>query len=579
MSIYKSFSDINKIDTELASNFKQPSDAVRWCAAIEGPIAEWVEAHNERGKGGKGLWELVCFASVRKGVFDVSLPRNKRASMLVRFCPDAFRKIGMEMSFNPQKEISALQSSMEHSKYIGQLKRFDRLADSNITRLYVNEIEALIEGQTLPLSHEEEQPTIKERVEAYLRSSFNDGETVFPRYRLHISKDYGDGIVPDIALALYQRQDFLDNEKPSYVWAYEFTDSPLTVEKFYAYVGKYANHRGLLKPYIVSPFGFDSQIISLAESNYVGLVLVNPNVPMTKESYIVQRSIEDYAQWQCDMEVLKGQRNMSTSLMIYDYERRVLTSSLSDWLLSEHIWVKPGTVFKAPFLTNDYIEKKADELTNHQVEKQKELLSILCIDINKKILGQPYINLIDLEINPFDIAKELEISYLFTELPTNEQLGYLDVKTGTIYLKSLGNNYHRDRFTIAHEIGHYLLHLPLFRQYEYTSIGENNSTINLNATIIKGEQKWIEHHANYFAACLLMPKTLVEMLYFILHYLYIQQRYGDKYGPLYYNPEQEETKESYQNVVVRMAKILNVSNQAMCYRLKKLGLLISLSND
>ena len=84
-------------------------------------------------------------------------------------------------------------------------------------------------------------------------------------------------------MALYQRQDFLDNEKPSYVWAYEFTDSPLTVEKFYAYVGKYANHRGLLKPYIVSPFGFDSQIISLAESNYVGLVLVNLNAPMTKE--------------------------------------------------------------------------------------------------------------------------------------------------------------------------------------------------------------------------------------------------------------------------------------------------------
>lgn len=576
---YKSFSDIQKIDAELASYFKQPDDAVRWCAAIEGPVASWVEAHNVRGKGGKGLWELVCFASARKGVFDASLPRNKRAALLVKFCPDAFRKSGMEMSFNPRKEISTLQTSMEHSKYNDELRRFDKLADSNLTRLYINEIEAIIDGQPLPLPHEEEQPTIEELVEAYLRSSFNDGETAFPRYRLHISKDYGDGIVPGIALAMYLRQDFLDNDKPSYVWAYEFTDTPLTEEKFYAYVGKYANHRELLKPYIVSPFGFESNIISLAESKHVGLVLVNPSAPMTKESYIVQRSIEDYAQWKCDMEILKGQRSMNTSLMIYNYDRHVLTSSLSDWLLSEHIWVKPGTVIKAPFLTNDYIEKIADELTKHQVEEQKKRLFKLCNDINKKILGQPCINLIDLEINLCDIAKELGISYIYTELPTNDQLGYLEVNTGTIYLKSLGNNYHRDRFTFAHEIGHYQLHLLLFRQYDYTSVGENNSTINLGATVIKGELKWIEHHANYFAACLLMPKTLVIKIYAILHHLYVQQRYGDKLGPIYYNPKQEETLDSYRNIVMRMAKILNVSNQAMCYRLKKLGLLITPTDD
>ena len=574
MSTYKCFSDIQKIDLELASYFKQPGDAVRWCMAIEGPVAKWVEAHNTRGEGGKGLWEVVCFASAQKGVFDMSLPRNKRAAMLVKFCPDAFRKPGKEMAFCPSKEISALQTSMEHYKHNSQLKLFDKLCDSNKLRTYISEIKSLFDGQELPPPPQEEVPTIEESVEAYLRNSFNDGETAFPRFRLHIKKDYGDGIVPDLALAMYQHQNFLDNDKPSCVWAYEFLYYPLTTDKLYAFIGKYAKHRGLLKPYIVSPYSFDGDLISIAEDNAVGLILVNQHTPMTKDSYIVQRSIEDYAQWQYDMAVLKGQLDMSTTLMIYDSEYSFLTSSLSDWLVSKHIWVKPGTFIKAPFLTNEFIERKADELTRSQVEAQKKRLAMLSSDVNKRIIGQHCINLFSLEISPYDIAKELGISYLYTTLHSNEQLGFLDVNTGTIYLQPLNNNFQRDRFTIAHELGHHQLHLSLFRQHNYKSVGESNTTINGNASIIKGEQKWLEHHANYFAACLLMPQELVKELYTMVHYLYIQQRYGDKFGPLYYNPEQVETHDSYSSVVVRMAHIMNVSIQAMHYRLIKMGLLI-----
>lgn len=417
MTIYKSFSDIQKIDAELASSFNQPDDAVRWCLAIEGPVSQWVNEHKKRGDGGKGLWEIVCFASVRKGIFDVSLPRKKRAALLVRFCPCAFCEPEMKMAFNPDKEIRALQTSMEHSKYKDELKKFDKLCDSNITRLYVNEIEALLDAQTLPLVHEEEPPTIEERVEYYLRSSYNYDETVFPCYRLHIRKDYGNEIVPGISLAMYQRPTFLDNDKPSIVWTYEFIEGTLTPDKLYAYIGKYATHRGLFRPYIVSTSSFNRHIINIAETNRVGLVLVNRNAPMTKDSYIVERSIEDYAQRKNDMEVLRGERYMRTTLMIYDSEHRFLTSSLSDWLVSENIGVKPGSVIMAPYLTNDFIERKADELTKCQVEKQMKQLEMFCVD-NKKICGQPCINFIDLEINPYIIAEELGISYVFKELPT-----------------------------------------------------------------------------------------------------------------------------------------------------------------
>ncbi len=576
MSEYKSFNDLVKIDAELASKFKQPGDAVRWCMAIEGAVAEWVKSPDKRGQGGKGLWELVCFASVRKGVFEETLPRNKRAALLVRFCPDAFRKPGMEKAFNPDKEISALISSMEHYKHNLDLRRFDKLCDSNIIRGYVSEIEALLDGQELPPKPQEEVPTIEERVIEYLLGSVDDDKTKFPCCCLHVHKDYGRGIVPVLALATYQNEEFLKNDKPSFVWAYEFIDSPLTPEKFYEIVGKYSHRRALIKPYIVSPKSFNSRIIRTAEEEYVGLVLINRYEPMTKNSYIVQRSIEDYVQWQCDKEVLQGLRDMSTTLMIYDSARGILTSSLSDWLLSEHIPVKPGIVIKAPFLKNDDIESKADELTRHIVEEQKKRFAKLW---GKKIMGLDCRDIIDLEINPYDIAKENGISYFYKDLPSDEQLGYLEVSTGDIYLKPLGNNYQRDRFTMAHELGHHQLHLSHFRKYHYTSVGENDSTITEGATVIKGEQKWMEHHANHFAACLLMPKELVVYIYAQLHYKYIQQQYGDKLGPLYYNPEQRETLDSYINIVVRMAKLLNVSTQSMQYRLKNLGFLISPAYD
>ena len=56
-------------------------------------------------------------------------------------------------------------------------------------------------------------------------------------------------------------------------------------------------------------------------------------------------------------------------------------------------------------------------------------------------------------------------------------------------------------FTIAHEIGHHILHRPLFRQAN-----------NLDETIVCYHEKYkteLEHQADSFAAALLMPRKLL----------------------------------------------------------------------
>lgn len=571
MSFYRSFKDLEKIDAELAHKFKQKDDAVRWCMAIEGSISQWVK-NQKRGEGGKGLYEVVCFASVRKGVFDESMPRNKRAEILTKFCPDAFRTPENAMSYDPAKAAESLQSSMEHCKYVDAIKNFNLQPDSSLIRKYVSEIEALIDGQPLPTPPEPQLPTIEERVEAYLCKDVvaREGESIYQS--VDVQKSFGDGIVPALSVSRYKSERFMNEDKPSQVDAYEFHHAKLSTNELYSYCGKYGPLRHI-KLYVVSPFAFDRDVIKLAEEKYIGLVLVNVNEEMTENSYIVQRSIEDYAQWQLNMGVLTGQRPMNSTLMIFDGESSNLTTSLADSLVADGFAVAPECIIKAPHLTNAYIESQADNLSRKQVDALIEKRFPLLTNPIMTTLGNYTANILTLEVDPAIAAQDLGVAYEYKELESDKQLGYIDIDKETIFLKPLSDNYPRDRFTFAHELGHYLLHLSCFKQYCYSSVGETDETINQSVAMSKGVLSWVEHHANHFAACFLMPQRLVYKLYTFLHHEYVQKKYGDSLGPIYYNPKQAETFDSFRNVVVRMANILCVSSQAMTLRLRKLRLL------
>ena len=549
---YKKFEDLAKIDPDLANCFRQKGEAVRWCMAVEGPIAQWIKSQ-ERGEGGKALYELVWFASERKGIVEKDIARNKRARLLTTFCPDAFRTAENAMSYDPAKEAKALTSSMEHCKYIIEIKNFNRLFDASNVRRYVNEIETIIDNQQLPPPPESQTTTIEERVETFLRNDVVEHGYGTSYQRIDVKKDFGDGIVPGLSVSVYHSKEFYDDDKPSHVEAYEFVKERLSTEKIYAYVGKYESKRNI-KLFVVSPYGFDKEVISLAEDKYIGLVLVNMNEEMSQESYIVQRSIEDYSQRQFNMDVLSGRHSMNSALMIYDAEKCCLTSSLADSLVSNGIAVYPDRIIRAPYLSNPDIEEAAEKITRDQVQKYLSMLH----QQPGQIYGYPDKH--PFEIDPYAIAKEQGITCIRKEMSSRNQLGYLDVKTGNIYLKPLCDNYPRERFTLAHELGHYMLHLAHLRKNNYTSVGETSETIGeCKTTISKGELKWYEHHAN------------VEALYKQLHNQYIHQIYGDEYGPLYYNPLQKETWSSYNILVGNMAMIFNVSQEAMQIRLKKLG--------
>lgn len=132
------------------------------------------------------------------------------------------------------------------------------------------------------------------------------------------------------------------------------------------------------------------------------------------------------------------------------------------------------------------------------------------------------------------IAKKLDddVSGLFVRIDDKPIISYnlLDEK-----------NKSRQRFTIAHELGHYILHSnrkPLF-------IDKTPKVMFRNSASSSGEQLQ-EREANHFAAALLMPKKLLQS-------------------------EINAVPESLESPINYLAKKFKVSEQAMTFRLANLG--------
>lgn len=104
-------------------------------------------------------------------------------------------------------------------------------------------------------------------------------------------------------------------------------------------------------------------------------------------------------------------------------------------------------------------------------------------------------------VDIFGVAEKLggKIEYLDNGL---ESMEVRKKKDFTIYIPQFTHP-RRDRFTIAHEIGHYLLHYPW---------GESDKE-ELKVKFWRHNGNLLEYQANRFAAAILMPKEEFKDIY------------------------------------------------------------------
>lgn len=149
---------------------------------------------------------------------------------------------------------------------------------------------------------------------------------------------------------------------------------------------------------------------------------------------------------------------------------------------------------------------------------------------------------------PIDVAwlaKELGIAVVEESLP-DESSGFL-LRRGGLAICAINKRQSltRRRFTIAHEIGHFLLHPPV---PEYDGLQVNRRDAEASA----GNSR-LEIQANAFAAELLMPEDLIRERF---------RRPVDLFEAL------------DRDRVTEAARQFGVSEQAMTYRLTSLDLLV-----
>lgn len=139
------------------------------------------------------------------------------------------------------------------------------------------------------------------------------------------------------------------------------------------------------------------------------------------------------------------------------------------------------------------------------------------------------------------LAKLLKIN-LKEEVLSDDVSGFFVMTdSGSTITYNKRNGTERKRFTIAHELGHFILHSkeqPIFIDKTPSVMFRNNSSST-------GED-FKEREANAFAASLLMPKRLIE-------------------------DEISKAPNDFDKAISYLAKKFEVSQQAMSFRLSNLG--------
>jgi Zn-dependent peptidase ImmA (M78 family) len=159
---------------------------------------------------------------------------------------------------------------------------------------------------------------------------------------------------------------------------------------------------------------------------------------------------------------------------------------------------------------------------------------------------------VDPPIDLFKIAKLLNINIVYSNLSNSDIVGKIikEEANTTIEINMPNNRYEaRKRFTLAHEIGHFCLHQDI------DGFVDDKKSLNR----IQSHWNSYEIEANQFAAELLMPTELL-----LKHGKIIIAEYKEN------NDNANIPKEHF---IDQMARMFNVSHQAMKYRLINLELI------
>ena len=542
------------MDSTITGMFAQPQLADEWVERTKTNVIPWVKTK------GKSYFDLVRFHGFYKlGILETGLSRSRFSKLLISTCKRALDVTDSESSLKSMMDIFPYKNDLRKrtSAERKELKpdaewKIDLESDSHIVNKLLRELDAEY-NKPLPKKGDIPRNTIKGRLNDYLVKLADE-----QRYaKVFQSSTYG-RYTPDISLEVYANKSFMDRHDPSHIEVYEIVENTVTDSKVNELYSRYCSD-SRIKLYIASEHGFDTRTQAIARDHHVSLVLVNPSYEVTDDSFVTARSIALFEMEQRNFKMLRGEIELDVPFVVA-YENGV-TNSLADVLAFHGVPVRKGYYLEAPRLTDDYIEKRALAMVNSQVRE--------FVDRIQKY--QIYREIPIYEVEPEQMLKRMGYNIYEACLSDKGQLALIDLKKKTVTLDSINplviGQVKRRRYSLAHELGHAVLHSGL----NVSSFGESDDTLSHSVFASKTEQQWLEHQANVFAAGLLMPSDIVGYLYSFFY----QLRFGrGRIEPLYIVNNQKSHWDHFYAISHEISKYMGVSIDALKYRMIKLKLLI-----
>lgn len=510
--------------------FNQQGEADNWVWRIENGVSDWINRQGRKGNGDKSYWRLVFWVSqTHLGILKDKMSLREFAQLLIEECPKALHK---------DETQDKLFHSMEKYAYTRLLNEYDYQTESSRRNLQVSIVEELL---TKPVDKPAETgKTLQQRLSEYAMDAIAIG--CYDEVR--ISPTYN-GRKVSLSVEKYVSQRFKDEKKPSYVVIFECVESIVTEDTVNMLYGKFCNISTIpnKKLYIASTNTYSRKAQEEASSHGMGLIKVDLEYEVTEECFILPRSAEhkNLLYWRA---MLSGKRSMTLPFIACDGP--FLFYSMSGLLKSNNFSVIAKEDIKAPFLTYVEIEKEAMHYVQSQIDCFLPKLQ-QCGDQDPI----PYC-----KINPYEIAHSLGLRVVRGD--TGNNISTIDIENKIVTISNdLRFDFHRALFGVSHEIGHFTFHRDMIMDAK-----KRLQVIGLK------EQYWMERHANYFASCLLMPATLVRLLY---HIYYRRETNGSMVMPLLVNDD--NYPDFARRIIKKLADNMCVSAEAMAIRLEKMGLI------
>ena len=330
------------------------------------------------------------------------------------------------------------------------------------------------------------------------------------------------------------------------------------IEEFKAKLDQIAGKN--VKGILISKNGFQSGAIDYAKSNGIALVRLVENEHINWDVYRTNKYKDTIEK--NDNVILKGLINVSYHLeshycfgyyndKYYDKLSNVLQEmeiNVSDDAILIEQFVNQNTA-KIPFLNSDKIIESANILLRELPSKSSS--GIIEVPIEK-------------------IAENVSQKYQVKITETNElgqnRQGERVIARFNPVLRIIEidrqSDIHRKRFTIAHEIGHIILHSP----YLTNPLSETEKTIIPSPLLDPKDAGRAEVQANIFASRLLMPEELFLPAF---ERIAMQLGYRERGNYLIYIDNQPVNRSNFYKLCYELSTIFNVSVTAVEYRLKR----------